>query len=470
MSTIDENKPPLLDDAYLQSIGSRLKITYDPKLEIRVLDVDERGIFSKDTIPPNTTLAKIPFDSLLTIYSAKEVPELKSWITTSGFREDDLLSILLLYHQTLGSESKFQQHIELLPKEYHNIVNYSDEDLEKIKGSNLHVLGVSWKAQVKNDFQLLQELINKQKSSVKSFFKKINLTFDRYLWGLSTIWSRFISVTYENNQVIRAMVPLIDFLNHSTSSTIGHQYSIQDKHFYIFNNGEIPSSQEIFLNYGNASNSRLLMLYGFTLPENPFDTVSIYATMPPPPSVISHLMNPAPEDLLKDKQQMILHKLKCKILENKKIFPLNNQGYEFPLSLGNLSSELLIFLRLQSVSNEEVRSSFASINENIHQLLSNDNERQVLVNLKGAIQDMINAYGTSLEDDENELIREGFLIPVESSLDGNKKGKPIFQFKHQFVAPKHHNLHSLFLIYGEKFILHSVIDLIDEKLKALESK
>jgi hypothetical protein len=38
---------------------------------------------------------------------------------------------------------------------------------------------------------------------------------------------------------------------------------------------------EIFLNYGNFPNEKLLLVYGFCVPQNPFDAVEIYVPISP---------------------------------------------------------------------------------------------------------------------------------------------------------------------------------------------
>jgi hypothetical protein len=448
----------MLDESYLNWIETGLKIEYDRRLEVRILDVDERGIFGKAKIPSNSVLATIPFESLLTVYSAKEIPEIRSWISSPSIREDDLLSILILYHQCLSQSSKFSEHIKLLPKEYHNIINYSDADLERIKGSNLYVVAQRWKMQVQDDFrQILSSTTGNKALCV--FFEKINFTFERYVWALSTIWSRFISVQYENNQIVRAMVPFIDLLNHSITSPISHHYSKADNSFTVKTNSEILPSQEIFLNYGNPSNYRLLMLYGFCLLSNPHNEVTLYATM--------NQLSEETNNEAKRKENVIIHKLRCKILENYKVQIAPNENgnghyANFRLSYQTVPNELLIFLRLQQVPNEEVRNSFKTVNEHISDLISKDNEFKALTNLKNVLIDMLKSYSTTLTEDESELMqlglmrRDGVSSPLLFPVDEKK-----------FIPPMQHHIHSLVLVYGEKVILTSIIEIIDQRLSLL---
>lgn len=467
MSSFATEPSTVLDKAYIQWAEDNLQIERDQRLEIRVLDEDERGIFTVDMIPKDTTLAKIPFNALLTVYSAKNIPELKTWISNPQVQEDDLLSVLLLYHQLLGSSSRWQPHIQLLPKQYHSVINYNDEELEKIKGCNLYVIAVRWKEQVRDDYQRITQFIEQQiakQPSHRVFFDRINLTYERYLWGLSCIWSRFISIQYSKSaltptQMIRAMVPLIDLLNHRHDAKIGHHFLVKDNHFHVFTGEDLPANQEIFLSYGNVTNARLLMLYGFTSLTNPYDSVIIYASMNPEEGL------PLNATAAQKSEQLIIHKLKCKILENHRILPASSTSpsssspMSFPLYYRNLSKELMIFLRLQHVTSAEMRSKFSFINENISTKLSKENELKALTNLRDVLQGMQQEYNRSVEEDESELATLGFLS--DTSTSERKATTP-------FIPPKHHNIHSLILTYSEKKILKSVLAIIQDQITTLE--
>jgi hypothetical protein len=460
------NEKVRTDEAYLQWAKDSLQIEYDKRLEIKVLDVDERGIFTKDEIPANTTLAKIPFSSLLSIYSAQSVPQLSQFINHSSVREDDLLSLLLLYHTSIGDASKWSPHIKFLPQSYHNIVNYTTEELEKIKGSNLYILSSHWKEQIRNDYQQLMEVIEeeiKNDFSLKDFiFVQMKLTFEKYLQALSCIWSRFVSVNY-NGKWIKTMIPLIDFLNYSPSAKVGHSYEMKDGCFYAFTAETIRPDSEIFLNYGNLSNFRLLMLYGFTLWKNPFSSITIYASM-------DSIGNEG------EKENLILRKLRNKILANHGIIldessPIHQQ---FLLFSNDLPKNLMIFLRLQHITNEEIRTKFSFINQNIQTIISKENELKVLNNLKKVLQELQEGYNSPIQEDENSLVivaqelqEEGNIGQGNSSVTWEEGTQSSEITLPSFIHPKHHHIHSLILTYSEKIIIRSAISTVEERISHL---
>ncbi len=75
---------------------------------------------------------------------------------TSGLREDDCLSLLLLYEKhDKKHESKWWKHIELLPIHYDSIIYYNDDEMELIRGTNLYVIAKVWQKQIHNDYEEL---------------------------------------------------------------------------------------------------------------------------------------------------------------------------------------------------------------------------------------------------------------------------------------------------------------------------
>lgn len=407
------------------------------------MDVDERGVYAQRNIPSNTTLASIPFDSLLTIHSANAYPVLK-YLQASQIREDDLLAVLLLIEKGKMEQSKWYHHIRYLPKEYHSILNFSEDELETIQGSNLYLLTKTWKTQVESDFKELQAMIASYvvlHPSIAQFFSSFSFQFEDYLWALCTIWSRFISIQYVG-QLVRAMVPFVDFLNHSPKAHLGHKFDERDGRFYLINSQQLKKDEEIFLSYGNNSNSRLLMLYGFTLLYNPHSSISIYASMEEPDA--------------SKKLEKTIYSLKRKVLTDHGI-PVD-QKESFVLQLNQLPNELLIFLRLQHLPKDKFMKDFHAINERIGTMVSNENEITALNELEKVLRSILAQYPRSLAEDEKELQDLGYL---PSTADTKTLDSP-------FIHPRNHRVHGLILPYSEKQVIHSILKLLKERRDSLQ--
>ena len=87
--------------------------------------------------------------------------------------------------------------------------------------------------------------------------------------------SRIFGVIIKGNKT-DALVPLADMLNHSTPKMTAWSYE-DDKSAFIVRNidGIIKSGEEIHDSYGSKCNSRFLLNYGFTQPNNLANEVGI---------------------------------------------------------------------------------------------------------------------------------------------------------------------------------------------------
>ena len=144
---------------YLAHSEKHWGVNFHPSISIIELGEDERGVqcIGDKTIPNNSILFTIPFSSIMTIVSLKEESQLYkkylSFLQIDIMREDDLLVLLLLYEKYVMMDlSKWHQHIKILPKKYYSIPNFSNDQLELIKGSNLYNIGIRWKQQLNDDF------------------------------------------------------------------------------------------------------------------------------------------------------------------------------------------------------------------------------------------------------------------------------------------------------------------------------
>ena len=325
------------------------------------------GLFPLTLIKSGSLILSIPFSSLLTAASAIESPFRN---ISDEIREDDLLALLLLYEKFEKKElSRFYKHIQIIPEKYDSLVNYNTNELNYFQGSNLYVTATRWITQIHEDFQEVCGYNVDELSLVTAFPW---FTFDNYIWGLSTIWSRFVTVK-RNGTDYRAMVPVFDLLNHNPYSNVGHYFDDKDDQLHLYSRDAWTLGSEIFLNYGHVSNSRLLMLYGFVIPDNEFDTVDVYAQM----------SENAPD-----------YHLKLGTLTQLNI----NCREPFPMGKSGVPDNLRIALRIQFA--EPGTSEVANMLHAATGPLSPSNEDRVADALVAAFESMLALYETSLAEDD----------------------------------------------------------------------
>jgi len=398
-------------EEYLEWAEKSLEVQMHHKISICELGNNERGVFCQTQISAEEPILSIPFSALLTIYHVlHSCPEIQT-IAMSGVREEDLLILMLLFEKHVrGENSRWSKHISLLPRQYNSALFFTPEVLQALEGSNLAIIATRIQAQAQQDFEeLLQKKVGNGEFTVQDTFDW--LTFEEYKWALSTIWSRFVTINRQGEQ-IKTMVPVFDMLNHSPTAAMMHGYQDSNDSFHLVTFQEWSAESEVFINYGPFSNSKLFWLYGFVLENNPFDAVDLWATM--------------------IEEEELNYSIKQEVLSSYGI--VSNQ-LPFQLRKGEIPQALLGALRVQRATSEDL----PKLNTAFDSILSLENENLVIQDLKAFLQSAIDAFPTSLEEDET-----------------------ILQTNNETPSLGEVEVMAIILRKGEKEILHSVLDLLEQ--------
>lgn len=409
--------------AYLEWAKRKLGIEIDVSIGLLNNDnfgVEERGLYSRSGSENGCRLFSVPFESMLTVNSVINTPFHVISMNYASFREDDILCSLLLFHRfELKDASPWHPHIACLPRNYHSIPNFTVEELQYLQGSNLYTIGVRWKQQIEDDFEALTETLAdyeiEMNPSTRTWF-----SLENYTWALSTIWSRFISINHRG-VIKRAMVPVVDLMNHSHSSTLSHSFMDKEDRFVVISHQFWPKDCEILLNYGNVGNSRLLMLYGFTLVKNPYNVVDVYAMMDP--------STPHYETKLRLLDKIGIHEASE---------PFHIDGKSVP-------TDLLTFLRIQHLD-DPVNGDRALAK------ISTENEAMICGLLIESLSSMLRGYSSTIDDDEAMMTELGFNREDES----------------KFLPPAQRRIHALIVTHSEKKVLVETIQQVKNYLDKLQ--
>lgn len=291
---------------YVQELQEMpLNISIHPSLEIKQRANRDRGIFVKDNIASGTVLVKVPCSSLFCLDTLIEdnIYGLRSIVADAvTLREDDVLAIALLHERFARSAddpSKWAAHITILPrKRIHNAINLSNDAVSQLQGSSLFAIVRQLQQQVLSDFTELSASPIQIAGTPLSKYDWWSV--ENYEWALTQIHSRFISVpTGRGTELRKAMAPYFDLFNHSCQDPpmVTHGFvkdrpdgqnargkcraSDETGALVILAQQALVAGDEIFLNYGPLGNLRLLQLYGFALPDNPYDSLDVWVTMEP---------------------------------------------------------------------------------------------------------------------------------------------------------------------------------------------
>ncbi|CAG8443056.1 2913_t:CDS:10 [Gigaspora rosea] len=164
-----------------------------------------------------------------------------SCITDSKLTAHQSLALYLILERHKNTKSSVYPYIQMLPKNFDTVPICLDLELLEFLPNNLKEDVKSQKLKFEKDFR------SKQLNS------DINITYNEFLWSWLCVNTRciyfepFKSINCDVRENI-AIAPMLDFLNHNFDA-------------------------KVFINYGPHDNFKLLLDYGFTIPNNPFNYI-----------------------------------------------------------------------------------------------------------------------------------------------------------------------------------------------------
>lgn len=251
----------------------------------------------------NEPQVKLPVKLIITPANARA-----SFNITNG--SNSLLKLYLARERTAKfiSRSFYSKYLSLLPKlaDIDTPYVWNAEDRALIKGTNL---GNSLK---ENLLKLVEEwwtIVNQLPDELEKpnehfinmkfyyeakfytdddfykYFAEENVdnwtSFPNYLWASIILKSRsfpaYLLSDSEFKQDEAMLLPLVDLLNHSPRAKVN--WSVSDS-FFNFKSDSLPSSGELFNNYGRKGNEELLLAYGFVLENNESDSSALKIKVP----------------------------------------------------------------------------------------------------------------------------------------------------------------------------------------------
>lgn len=299
------------------------------------------------------------------------------------------IAVLLMSEKLKGGRSRWKPYFDILPskEEVNPAYIWSDGELEMLMGSPTYPAAKSLRKKIETEFEELQST---------TFFRNIELfptqlyTFDLFLWSFVILFSRAARLTskYTGEGEELALVPYADLLNHSPysstyidSQTVGGITSFLNKkqEVAVYSDRSYKKFEQVFISYGEKSNSDLLLLYGFALERNPFNSVDITVGL-------------SKEDPLYVAKRAYLAKSGRDAI-----------SVRFPLQQSRYPSELVDFLRLLLVEPEDIGTQPVE-RIDFNEPISPSLERKVLRTIINVCESYLQQYPTTLSDDENFMM------------------------------------------------------------------
>lgn len=189
--------------------------------------------------------------------------------------EYDSLAIFIIKEQTIGEKSKWRIYFEILPeeKELNLVFRWSYPDVVFLRGSKIIKASIYLKEKIKIQYSRIEKKIFSQN---RLKYPESIFNIQSWEWAICLLLSRAIFL--QNIEQI-ALVPYADFINHnpfSTSYINSKQVAFsKSKEITMYSDKDYNKFDQIFTTYGQKSNLELLILFGFILERNPFDSIEL---------------------------------------------------------------------------------------------------------------------------------------------------------------------------------------------------
>lgn len=345
-------------------------------LELQDFPDTGRGVKTKIPLKQNDEILKVPGELLWTTDLALADPHLHPILDSLNppLSVEDTLAVFLLFVKSRKEGYDLRRsHVDSLPHTYTSTVFFEDDELEVCKGSSLHAVTTQLKLQIRQDYI---HLVKRVFTGHPDLFPLEQFSLNEYIWALCTIWSRGMDFRIQNKQ-FRCIAPFADMFNHSLSSKTCHAFDPHSNSLRVLADKNYESGDQVFIYYGSVPNARLLRLYGFVIPSNPYDAYDLVLT--------THPLAP-------------LYGTKISLLAAVDLAPNST----FSLTLADpLPLAVLRYLRIQRATAAELALLAAAPVARDH--ISSRNEAEVLGALADAFADILAGFRVSLEEIEQGL-------------------------------------------------------------------
>ncbi|KAF5393167.1 hypothetical protein D9757_001238 [Collybiopsis confluens] len=242
------------------------------------------SIIAKEPIPADSVIVKTPFSLAITRKSASDslsrlFPVPRSW------NEYQCIATYLSFHHILAESSSLRHYpyAQILPRQMQTGLFFTAEERELFKGTNLYGAIIDREREWMAQWSECRTVIAQSNEEWANAF-----TWDLYLVSASHISSRAFPSTLlsKNPSLISSsstepiLLPGFDSLNHARGQPVSwivtypeDETNTSEPHLCLVIHIPTPAGSELFNNYGAKPNSELILGYGFSLAENPDDTI-----------------------------------------------------------------------------------------------------------------------------------------------------------------------------------------------------
>jgi len=370
-----------------------------------------RGLLARRDVSDGDELLKIPMSMCFTKRSARKA--IGKDALPAEINEYLAIACQLIHEKYLmGDKSDWKAYVGVLPEidEVNPTFTWSDEDLKFLEGSPVIAATRSLQMKLAREYEALLGGPTGLIAKFPERFPAEVFSRENWTWAFTMLFSRAIRLRNLRQGETLAMVPYADLINHSPFSQAyidaresgDWLFKTGDEEVILYADRSYRRMEQVYISYGPKSNADLLLLYGFAVERNPFNSVDVtVAIAPRTESFVKEIADTdAPVDPLAEE--------KIAFLENSG----RDKMVDFPCYADRYPVELLEYLRLMQMTPEDTRGKPLS-QFDYSRTISAGNEAAVLNSVIEAVSRQLKNYPNTEEEDA-ELIKDKSLFRLLS--------------------------------------------------------
>jgi len=363
-----------------------------------------RGLLARRNINDGEELLIIPMTLCLTKKSARDA--LGGDALPETINEYLAIACQLIHERfVMGNKSSYKAYIDILPEvdEVNPTFTWNDDDLKFLDGSPVIAATKSLQMKLRREYDALLGGDGALCDKFPDRFPRELFTFENWVWAFTMLFSRAIRLRNLKIGESLAMVPYADLINHSPFS--GAYIDARETGDWLFKTGEeevilyadrgYRKMEQIYISYGPKSNAELLLLYGFALERNPFNSVDVTVSIIPRTAEMVEANN-------SDEEADPLAEEKMEFIRNAG----RDNTVDFPCYADRYPVEMLEYLRLMQMTPEDTRGKPLYAFD-YTRTISAANEAAVLKSVVEAVRMQLGRYSNTEEDDANIIKDKG---------------------------------------------------------------
>ncbi|KAG9321727.1 hypothetical protein KVV02_005073 [Mortierella alpina] len=235
------------------------------KLQFREDNEGCGSVYASTDIAEDEVFLTIPFSPLVLTdgLARKALPD-----SAQSLDGRTALTLFLMQQRLLKENAFFQPYLDMVPDKIHTALEFDDQDLEHLRGTNAYLT-------VKELQQKLRQKFNDTMRIVGGELKEQDgYTWEKFLWAETVLSSRAFPAHLFGGGVEGeiVLIPLADTLNHKSR----HKATwIKTQQGLEMSGAAASKGDQLFNNYGPKSNEELLTGYGFCIEDNKDDMVTL---------------------------------------------------------------------------------------------------------------------------------------------------------------------------------------------------